>query len=85
MLRSIPIEPELADDPTFRNPNGVQLKIYNFAAIDPDGEIGGMSHGGRGDQLVFDEFGSDPERLHARRRIAIACRPSAGYSSSDSR
>lgn len=60
----MPIEPELAESPTFRNPNGVQLKVYNFAAIDPEGEIEGMSHGGVGDQLVFDEFASNPERLH---------------------
>lgn len=37
LLRAIPIESELAADPTFRNPNGVQLKIYNFVSIDPEG------------------------------------------------
>jgi 5-methylcytosine-specific restriction protein A len=63
LLRHFPIEPELADDPRFRNPSGVQLKIYNFAAIDPSDPGVGMSHGGRGDQDVWDEFASDPARL----------------------
>jgi 5-methylcytosine-specific restriction enzyme A len=70
-LRAMPIEPELAEDPMFRNANGVQLKIYNFAAIDPDNEMGGMSHGGRGDQEVWNEFASDPDHLH---QVASAIR-----------
>jgi 5-methylcytosine-specific restriction protein A len=65
LLRDFPIERELAADPKFRNPPGVQLKIYNFAAIDPASPIAGMPHGGRGDQTVWDEFADDPARLTA--------------------
>lgn len=71
LLRSIPIEPELAASPRFRNTAGVQLKIYNFVAIDPEGEIEGMSRGGRGDQAVMDEFWDDQDRL---RETAAAIR-----------
>ena len=65
LLRAFPIEPELADDPTFRNATGVGMKIFNFVSIDPDAETQGMSRGGRGDREVFDEFGHDQERLAA--------------------
>jgi 5-methylcytosine-specific restriction protein A len=64
LLRSIPIEPELAENPRFRNRPGVALKVSNFAAIDPNEAVEGMSHGGRGDQEVWDEFARDPNRLH---------------------
>jgi 5-methylcytosine-specific restriction protein A len=63
LLRSIPIEPELANDPTFRNPNAVQLKVYNFVALDPDATTEGMSRVGQGDRDVWAEFGDDPARL----------------------
>jgi 5-methylcytosine-specific restriction enzyme A len=63
LLRAIPLERELADDPAFRNPNAVQLKIYNFVAIDPSAETRGMSRGGRRDQEVWDEFVGDGDRL----------------------
>lgn len=55
--------------------SGVQLKIYNFAAIDPVDESAGMSHGGRGDGEVWDEYSEDPERLT---RTAEAIRASLG-------
>lgn len=35
LLRSMPIERHLADDPQFRNVTGVKLKVPNFVAIDP--------------------------------------------------
>ncbi|MEA2332471.1 MAG: 5-methylcytosine-specific restriction enzyme [Thermoleophilaceae bacterium] len=63
LLRAIPVEPELASEPTFRNLAGVRLKVSNFVAIDPSAEAVGMTRGGRGDQAVWDEFGTDPLRL----------------------
>ncbi|MEZ5076966.1 MAG: HNH endonuclease [Solirubrobacterales bacterium] len=64
-LRSIPIEADLADDPQFRNPAAVKLKVANFVALDPGAETSGMSRGSRLDQEVFDEFFSDKNRLEA--------------------
>jgi 5-methylcytosine-specific restriction protein A len=63
LLRTMPVERELAHDPTFRNPNAVQLKIYNFVAIDPNAETEGMSRGGRRDQAAWDAFAGDEDRL----------------------
>jgi 5-methylcytosine-specific restriction enzyme A len=71
VLRSIPVEPELADNPRFRNRPGVSLKVSNFAAIDPSSPIEGMPHVGRGDIRVWEEFGGDREKL---RRAAAAIR-----------
>lgn len=65
VLRSIPVEPELAQDPKFRNSPGVSLKVSNFAALDPDTPIKGMPHGGRGDREVWEEFANDRVRLRA--------------------
>ncbi len=61
----MPIEPELAANPRFRNPTGVEMKVFNLVAIDPAAETEGMSRGGRGDQEVFVEFAGDTPRLHA--------------------
>ncbi len=63
ILRTLPVERDLAIDPTFRNVNSVQLKIYNFVAIDPDAETDGMSRGGHADREVWDEFAMDWSRL----------------------
>jgi len=71
LLRSIPIERELAEEPGFRNAAAVSLKVYNFVSIDPAAETAGMSRGGRGDQDVWDEFAEDPLRLAA---VAAAIR-----------
>jgi hypothetical protein len=75
LLRAIPIEPELVDNPQFRNANAVQLKIYNFVSIDPDAETEGMARVGRGDRQVWDEFAADP----------CACQPRPRASSNRSR
>lgn len=44
---------------TFRNPNGVYLKMMNFRALDPthtaQGKVG-MKSGGKLDQIVWDEY-----------------------------
>jgi 5-methylcytosine-specific restriction enzyme A len=64
-LRSIPLEPHLAEDPVFRNEVGVRMKVSNFVSINPAEETRGMSRGGRGDGVVFDEFWDDPARLEA--------------------
>jgi 5-methylcytosine-specific restriction protein A len=71
VLRAIPVEPELADDPRFRNRPGISLKVSNFAAIDPSSSIAGMPHVGRGDIKVWEEFNGDRGRL---RRAAEAIR-----------
>jgi 5-methylcytosine-specific restriction protein A len=73
-LRAFPIEPELAASLTFRSPASVRRKLANFLAIDPEG-AGGLSHGGRGDRDVWDQFAHDRPRL---REVADAIREMLG-------
>jgi 5-methylcytosine-specific restriction protein A len=62
LLNQLPLHP-LGGDDRFRNPNSVHLKLANFAAIDPAHPGTGMSHVGRNDREIWDEFSGDPIRL----------------------
>lgn len=52
---------------TFRNPNGVYLKLMNFRSLDPlytaDGRVG-MQRRGKGDEEIWAEFSEHPENCH---------------------
>lgn len=60
---------------TFRNINGVYMKLMNFRRFDPSytatGAVG-LTRGGRGDKLVWDEFAADPLRLSHTAQTIIA-------------
>lgn len=64
-LRAIPVEPELCANPKFRSPQAIAYKLHNFVGIDPSSAAAGFPHGGKGDQLVWDEFAADRSRLGA--------------------
>ena len=52
-------------DTTFRNPNGVYMKMMNFRALDPnytEGGKRGLTRGSKGDADVWEEFSDDPVR-----------------------
>lgn len=59
---------------SFRNVNGIYMKIMNFLRFDPDytgaGRVG-LSRGNKLEQLVWNEFADTPERL---RLVARAIR-----------
>lgn len=65
---------------TFRNPNGVYMKVMNFRRFDSNfakaGKVG-LSHGGKQDEKVWDEFAGSPDRLRAAAQ-AIRAAISAG-------
>lgn len=65
VLNGLPIHELRPDASRFRNPAGVSMKLTNFSSLDPMYAGTGLSHGGRADQLVWDEFSHDPDRLHA--------------------
>ena len=49
-----------------RSNNAVAMKLANFARLDPalqSRDVKGMSHGGHGEELVWNEFNSDWEKL----------------------
>ncbi|HEU4738893.1 MAG TPA: HNH endonuclease [Solirubrobacterales bacterium] len=75
VLRSIPIEPEQAEDPKFRSPQSVTYKLQNFVAVDPSRPTQGFSHGGRLDEEIFKRFSEDPNELH---EVAMAIRANLG-------
>lgn len=55
-----------ANSNTFRNVNGVYMKLMNFRSLDPEytkaGKVG-LKARGRGDADVWNEFSASPERL----------------------
>ena len=65
LLRSIPIEEELAADPNFRGVNSVSDKLSNFVAMDPGDPAEGLSKYGAIDKEVWDQFAGEPSRLAA--------------------
>ena len=62
-LRALPIHGERPDPARFRNANSVNLKLANFAAIDPNHEGRGMARGGKLDAEVWDRYASDEDKL----------------------
>jgi len=74
LLNRLPLHPLHPDPSRFRNPNGVHLKLANFAALDPAYPGAGMKHGGQRDREVWDEFHDDADRLQ---RLAAAIRAEA--------
>src|SRR6266567_447334 len=59
----------------FRNPNGVYMKLMNFKRFDPaytsQGRVG-LSRGNSGEEEVWNEFHSDPERCAEVARAIVA-------------
>ena len=73
LLNNLPIHAKSLQNEKFRNTNGVQLKLSNFKAIDPDFEGKGMSSYSKNDKKVFFEFMGKNEELHAiANRIKLA-------------
>lgn len=59
---------KLGSSATYRNANGVYMKTMNFRRFDPsyiaDGRVG-LTKGNRDEQLVWNEFSNDHDRLSA--------------------
>ena len=62
-LNALTVHAERPDAARFRNPNGVALKLANFAALDPNHPGRSMTHGGRRDSEVWDRYASDEDTL----------------------
>jgi len=65
ILNQLPIFPDRPDEEKFRNANGVTLKLSNFKHFDPDYKGAGMRGGSKLDEMVFNEFRHDREKLRA--------------------
>lgn len=64
LLNRLPIFNHKPDQQTFRNPNGVTLKLSNFKALDPNYPGKGMEAFSKLDKEVFEEFSIDKILLH---------------------
>lgn len=64
-LNLLPLFTHKPDEARFRNPNGVNLKLSNFLAIDPSYAGKGMEAFSKLDKALFEEFANDRDRLHA--------------------
>lgn len=64
-LNALPVHPHSEHREKFRNANGVYMKLCNFLRFDPEYTGTGLQRGGRLEQVVWDEFAKDPERLRA--------------------
>lgn len=53
---------EISD--TFRNINGVYMKLMNFRSLDPNYGGVGLERGGRRDKIVWDNYSPHPNKLH---------------------
>jgi len=72
LLRALVIFPShVRQNPKFRNPSGVALKLHNFEAIDPSHQGAGMPHGSQADQRTWDLWAQRPDELKA---VAVAIR-----------
>lgn len=62
-LNLLPIFSDRPDQATFRNPNGVGLKLSNFLALDQEYHGKGMESYSKLDDELFNEFSKDKNRL----------------------
>lgn len=63
LLNQLPIFSAELRHQTFRNPDGVYMKLGNFLAIDPDDPRTGLPSYGKLDELVFWEFYANRNQL----------------------
>ncbi|MGH2991776.1 MAG: hypothetical protein ACRDMA_18325 [Solirubrobacterales bacterium] len=76
ILNKLPSQVERRDRATFRNPNGVAMKLANFARLDPAYPGSGLSRGGRREEDVWARYSDRPNEL---RRKARKLRTSTSY------
>ena len=55
-LNDLPLQPNRPNVEKFRNPNGVSLKLANFAAIDPAHPGKGMTRGGKREEAYIEHL-----------------------------
>ena len=64
VLNTLPIHDRAEHEGTFRNPNGVTMKLGNLARFDPAYPGKGLDAGSKLDQEVWDDFHDRPDELH---------------------
>lgn len=77
VLNRLSLHTSQGNPETFRNPNGVSMKMANLAALDTNYRGTSLMQGGRRDAEVWDEFTNDRERLTKEAAAIRARAPSA--------
>lgn len=72
ILNKLPLYPHKPDPETFRNPNGVYMKLCNFLSLDPGYKGKGLSAGSKLDEMIWNEFSDDRDRLSAVAQAILA-------------
>lgn len=62
ILNQIPSGFKHKDD-TFRNPNGVSMKLNNFKRLDPESKGSGLVRGGKLEEVIWNEFSTNKSLL----------------------
>lgn len=75
VLNHLPIHPNVVPGTTFRNANGVGMKLSNFLRYDPDYTGKGLERGSQLEETIWNEFANDRAKL---RRVANAIRENYG-------
>jgi len=75
LLNILPIHAGAKPGDTFRNENGVGMKLSNFLRYDPNYEGKGLERGSKLEEEVWNDFASDLAHLS---RVATAIRENAG-------
>jgi 5-methylcytosine-specific restriction protein A len=77
LLRRLPLHPRTLRAQSFRNPNGVLMKLRNLGHIDPEHQGRGLVRASSLSREVWHEFAGDLERLTrttaAIRAAALSC------------
>jgi len=75
LLNSLPIHPKKSEYSTFRNPNGVYMKLCNFLRFDPSYSGTGLKAGGKLEEEIWSEYSQDKEKLHIISQTIINSSP----------
>lgn len=65
LLNKLPIHAGSKPGETFRNPNGVGMKLSNFLRYDPDYSGKGLQRGSMLEEEVWNQFANDRQGLHS--------------------
>jgi len=69
LLNKLPIHPKESIQEKFRNPNGVYMKLSNFLRFDPAYSGKGLDAGSKLDEIVWNEYAQDKEKLKKIARL----------------
>lgn len=64
LLNSLPLNSEINTGDTFRNENGVGMKLRNFLSYDPRYSGKALTRGSKLEKEVWDEYSTDLEKLY---------------------